>query len=146
MVDEKIIREWLNKAEEDFCFASLNLANHSNTFFTQICFHFQQAAEKYLKTYIVACELSFRRIHDLPELLKICQAHQSSFSKLKKACEFLTDFYVDTRYPVHWPTEISRDEAEMAQQMAGEIRDFVKGAIINHRKKRRRLQNIQGGS
>jgi len=49
MVDKKIIDEWLNKADEDFNFASTVMKN--GIYVSQICFHFQQAAEKYLKTY-----------------------------------------------------------------------------------------------
>jgi len=60
MVDKEIIQEWIQKADEDFKFA---LVNHEERkpFFAQICFHFQQAAEKYLKAYIVAHELDFRK-------------------------------------------------------------------------------------
>lgn len=73
MIDKKIVEEWLKKAQDDFDFASSNLSDPQNTFFSQICFHFQQSAEKYLKAYIVANELVFKKIHDLSELLRICQ-------------------------------------------------------------------------
>ena len=126
MVDKKVVKEWLNKAEEDIGFASINLADKNNTFYSQISFHFQQAAEKYLKTSIVAYELEFRKIHDLPELLKICQNYSDSFAELQEECEFLTDFYIDTRYPVHWPTEISREETVKAQEAVEHIGSFVK--------------------
>uniref|UniRef100_A0A831XLR9 HEPN domain-containing protein n=1 Tax=Geobacter metallireducens TaxID=28232 RepID=A0A831XLR9_GEOME len=36
------------KADDDFRFAEANLREGSE-FFAQICFHFQQAAEKFLK-------------------------------------------------------------------------------------------------
>lgn len=126
MIDKKIIKEWLNKAEEDFGFASRNLADKDNTFYAQISFHFQQAAEKYLKTYIVAYELEFKKIHDLPELLRICQDYNDSFAELQEDCEFLTDFYIDTRYPVHWPAEVSREEAKKALKAAEHIGSFIK--------------------
>jgi len=73
MVDAEIIKEWISKADEDFEFALSNL-NEGKRFFSQICFHFQQASEKYLKSFIIAKELEFRKIHDLPLLLKICSA------------------------------------------------------------------------
>ncbi len=50
MVNNEIIKEWISKADEDFEFALSNL-KEGKTFFSQICFHFQQAAEKYLKSY-----------------------------------------------------------------------------------------------
>lgn len=55
MVDKRVINEWLVKAQEDFGFASSVLDD--STYYAQICFHFQQAAEKYLKAFIVANEL-----------------------------------------------------------------------------------------
>ena len=131
MPSKTIVEDWLKKADEDFGFATINLKDPENPFHAQICFHFQQAAEKYLKTYIVAHNLEFRKIHDLPQLLQICSAHKSSFSDLSEECDFLTDFYVDARYPVHWPSEVTREEAEKSREYACKIKDFVKSIIKN---------------
>lgn len=68
MADRKLIQEWLQKADEDLGFASSIIED--STFYAQICFHFQQAAEKYLKAIIVADDLEFHKIHDLLVLLK----------------------------------------------------------------------------
>lgn len=51
MADPSIVKEWLDKADEDLCFAEADLAEGSE-FYSPICFHFQQAAEKYLKAYL----------------------------------------------------------------------------------------------
>jgi HEPN domain-containing protein len=71
MADIRIINEWLAKADDDFHFAAANL-REGNEFFAQICFHFQQSAEKYLKAYIIAYGLTFNKVHDLVYLLKTC--------------------------------------------------------------------------
>ncbi len=126
MVPNKIFKEWIKKADEDFGFASINLNNPSNPYYAQICYHFQQAAEKYLKAYIVAYNLEFKKIHDLPELLRICLQKEPSFSSLSQECEFLTDYYIDTRYPVHWPAKVNRKEAKEAKVSAKKIGSFVK--------------------
>jgi len=68
MAESRLVNDWLKKAEEDFGFASSVLED--STFYAQICFHFHQAAEKFLKAFIVACDLDFQKIHDLPVLLK----------------------------------------------------------------------------
>src|SRR3989304_6790257 len=128
MVDVEIIREWLTKADEDFEFARINL-EEAKPFLAQICFHFQQAAEKYLKSYIIAHELEFLKIHDLPLLLKICLSKDASFEQLREDCEYLTTFYVDTRYPVHWPTKFSRRETEKAFRSAERIRSWIKNKL-----------------
>lgn len=66
----EIAKEWIEKAEQDYGFACAGI-EHTD-YFAQVCFHFQQAAEKYLKAFIVANKLEFRPIHNLLELLEIC--------------------------------------------------------------------------
>ena len=128
MVDIQIIKDWVRKGDEDFEFAAVNL-NEGKAFFAQICFHFHQAAEKYLKAFIIARELEFRRIHDLPVLLGICLAEDPTLEELRDACEYLNAFYVETRYPVHWPTSFSHKEATKAFEAANQIRTTIKGKI-----------------
>ena len=124
MVDKEIIREWLAKANEDFEFARINLEERK-PFFAHICFHFQQAAEKYLKAYIIARELEFRKLHDLPILLRQCEEKDAGFGQLQEDCEFLAAYYVNTRYPAHWPTHFSFEETEKAFQSAKRIKSFI---------------------
>ena len=125
MVDVSIVQEWIEKADEDFEFALVNL-QEGKPFIAQICFHFQQSAEKYLKGYIVAKDLEFRKTHDLSMLLSICISQNSAFEALSEECEYLNTFYVESRYPVHWPTDFSRTEAENSSQAAEKIRSLVK--------------------
>ena len=98
-------------------------------FFAQICFHFHQAAEKYLKSFVVARDLEFRKIHDLSVLLAICSASDPSFEALHGDCEYLAAFYIDTRYPVHWPTKFSSEETRHAFEAAARIRSFVQAKL-----------------
>jgi len=128
MVDIEIVREWLGKADEDFEFARVSFED-GKPFLPQICFHFQQAAEKYFKSYVIAHELEFLKIHDLPLLLKICASEDASFEQLRDDCEYLTTFYIETRYPVHWPTQFSRQDTEKALRSAERIRLWVKSKL-----------------
>ncbi len=125
MVDPSLVTEWLAKADEDLEFGRLNLEERKN-FFAQICFHFQQAAEKYLKAFIVAKEIEFKRIHDLGLLLKMAAGVDGSLEELKDDCEYLAAFYIEARYPVHWPTNFTRDEATKGLEAARRIQ----GAIV----------------
>lgn len=128
MVDRKIINEWIAKADEDFEFAKINL-EEDKPFYAQICFHFQQSVEKYLKAYIIAKELEFRKAHDLPLLLKQCYRKEPSFKKFADDCEFLSTFYIESRYPVHWPIQLSKNEADKAFRAAENIRNFLKAKL-----------------
>jgi HEPN domain-containing protein len=123
MMRVEIVREWMQKAEEDFGFASVSI-EHTD-YFSQICFHFQQAAEKYLKAFIIAHELEFRPIHNLLELLHICRQKEPRIREVEDACRYLNPFYVDTRYPVHWPTDYNRETALKARDSAAEIRAWI---------------------
>lgn len=97
MMQNEVAKEWIEKAEEDFGFASTGI--EYTDYFAQVCFHFQQAAEKYLKAFIVAYGLEFRPIHNLIELLEICKQKDTKIAVLEEPCLYLNPFYIDTRYP-----------------------------------------------
>ena len=82
-----------------------------------------------MKAYVVANELEFRKIHDLPLLLRIYSSKDSTLNVLRDACEYLNTFYVETRYPVHWPTNFSFEETKKALKGADQIRSVIKEKI-----------------
>lgn len=127
MAEPRLVDEWVKKAEEDYQFASSVLED--STFYAQICFHFHQAAEKYLKAFIVARDLEFQKIHDLLVLLKMCSAVEPGFGGILDDCMFLNRFYIDTRYPVHWPTNYSKEEALKAKHACEQVRTTI-GSIL----------------
>lgn len=49
---------------------------------------------------------------------------------LKESCSYLNPFYIDTRYPVHWPTRYDKSIAieakKHAERIARWVKDFVK--------------------
>ena len=74
------------------------LADSEIEFYTSsICFHAQQAVEKYLKAFLVYHDVDFPRTHDVDFLMEECQRldHQSFEIDLKS----LTEFGVAVRYP-----------------------------------------------
>lgn len=127
MVDSRIIKEWLDKAEEDFNFATSVI--ETSPYYPQICFHYQQAAEKYLKSFIVAHELNFVKSHDLIILLDICLVKGPLLSEIKDECDFLNGFYIDTRYPVSWPANYTKQEAEKAKEAVEKIAVAIKALL-----------------
>jgi len=90
MIQNKIVKEWTEKAEEDFGYASSSLRKLD--YFAQICFHFQQSAEKYLKAFIIANGLEFRPVHNLLELLEICREKESRIEEIEEDCHYLNPF------------------------------------------------------
>jgi len=88
-------------------------------------FSFSTGSRKYLKSFIVANKLNFRAVHNLLELLEICKQHELGIKETEPACRFLNSSYIDTRYPVHWPTHYSKDTAVKAKEMTDIIRNWV---------------------
>jgi HEPN domain-containing protein len=129
MVDAKIVIEWLQKADEDLNFARSTLQQEGNDFYAQICFHFHQAAEKYLKSYIVAYDLEFEKTHNLIRLLSICSSQISTVLSLMKECERLNTSYIDTRYPVHWPIDYTKEKALKLKDDAEKIAKTITGLL-----------------
>ena len=84
-----------------------------------------------MKVFIIAHELEFRKIHDLSILLNICAEKDSTLEQLRADCEFLTIFYVDTRYPVHWPTHFTLEETQKAFHSAKNIRALIEQKLTS---------------
>ncbi len=128
MADPLVVKEWLQMADEDFGFAETNFRGGSE-FYAQICFHFQQAAEKYLKAYIIGKGLTFDKVHDLVHLLKTCATFEPAFAALKEDCITLNTAYIETRYPVHWPTSYTKETAEQSHTAALNIARMVRSQL-----------------
>lgn len=129
MDDSNNPKNWLEIAEKEFDYARSDLENIDQDFFAPTCFHFQQAAEKYLKSYLLAQFGEFRKIHNLVELLHVCAKRDKTFLSLKEDAAILNPFYTDTRYPVHWPIDFTRQDAQKAKNAAENIRNFVKDKL-----------------
>lgn len=128
MADQKVVDEWLEKADEDYGFAKTALADEYQ-FFAQICYHFHQAAEKYLKAYIVKFGLEFFKTHNLKKLWKICQKRNKDFLEIKEECWRINPLWMDTRYPTYWAGKYTKEDAVQAREDVEKIRDFVREKI-----------------
>ena len=62
-------------------------------------------------------------------LLKSCLGKEPALQMLLDDCKFLNRFYIDTRYPVHWPAHYSKEEAFKAKASAERIGDAIKRAL-----------------
>jgi HEPN domain-containing protein len=69
-----------------------------------VCFHCQQAAEKYLKALLQELRLPVPRIHDLDRLLLALLTHDATLRPLRRGLIALTRYAVECRYPRFNPT------------------------------------------
>lgn len=114
---------WLWKAENDFLNIEDNLSSERVPWDT-VCFHAQQAAEKLLKTAILARGIRPPRTHDLLVLLTICSEGDPSRSVLVEECRMLTSFAVEIRYP-HPSYEPNEEEAMDLVEAARGISEMI---------------------
>ena len=79
------------------------------------CFHAQQAAEKYLKSFLASKEIAFPHSHNLSKLLDACAAIDPSLRELSETAATLTPYAVELRYDFEfWPTKEAAQEARTA--------------------------------
>ena len=74
-----IVDEWIKKAEGDWNSANREYRTRKNPNYDAACFHAQQCAEKYLKSFLQFNKKAFPKTHDLVELLELCLPFKSPF-------------------------------------------------------------------
>lgn len=127
MVDVEFVLPWVEKAEDDIS-AALYLAEKMKPApIGIICFHCQQAAEKYLKAFIVFNDHEPPKTHDLIEIMKLCNNFNANYSLLFPKCEYLLPFATRTRYP--GASDPDDEDMKRALIYAQEIIDFVKSSM-----------------
>jgi hypothetical protein len=62
-------------------------------------------------------------------LLKKCLEQTPDLGELTGDCDLLSTFYVETRYPVHWPATFAYEDAEQAYRAADRIRSVIRREI-----------------
>ena len=92
------VNAWVERAQADLKSADILLTNNPPILETA-AFHCQQAAEKYLKAFLVDHHKKFRRIHNLVYLVELCQDIDPDLAELTGAAALLTPFAVLSRYP-----------------------------------------------
>ena len=90
--------EWIAKAEEDYSVAT-GLLRRRKIPADSICFHSQQAAEKYLKAILQEQGIHFGKTHDLEELLSLCKPQFPQLGALSNDLKLLGDYAIRYRYP-----------------------------------------------
>jgi HEPN domain-containing protein len=104
-------REWIKKAESDLAAAEhLNEGGEAYAYGTT--FHAQQAAEKYLKAFLVWHQIEFRKTHDIQELLNLATGVAHELPDILRGAVTLTPYGVEYRYPGDYPDATAEDAAK----------------------------------
>ncbi len=121
--------EWLACAEDDLNFAKVGLREG---FYTQDCYHSQQAIEKALKGSLDFKGRAYPKTHGLIEIAK--SVPELPLKKWQIQLAQIEDYYVPTRYPDAAPgmkasSPPSKEDAAEALKTAEEIFGFIQNYI-----------------
>ena len=117
------LQQWKEIADSDLNLADFSAKNMWPVPYAIICFHCQQAVEKYLKWFLILNDIEPPKIHDLEELEKLCEAIQPKFSQLYEKCSILSGYAVQSRYPNEM--KVDKHDMDKALEYAKEIKDFI---------------------
>lgn len=122
MIDE-YVKKWLIKANNDLKVAeNLMKLSSEDTITEAMCFHSQQAVEKFLKAYLITKNMEFGKTHNLEYLLELCVKEDDEFKGIEVGN--LSFYAVEVRYPDEFYTP-SIDEAKECLEIARKVREFV---------------------
>jgi HEPN domain-containing protein len=128
MSDQKHEPElWIIKGDHDLGTARIT-NKHIPEFLDTVTFHCQQAAEKYLKAYLIYLSVPFRFTHDLIYLLDIICESDPDVMKYYDALSELQSYAVEIRYP-NETIYLTQEKVEKALLTSTEIRQMVLSKI-----------------
>lgn len=124
---EEYLNNWIYRAREDISVME-NLAKAGIEYYTStICFHAQQAVEKYLKSFLIFHDTDFPRTHDVDFLLFECQ--KIDFNNFQFDFKSLTEFGVSVRYPDDFyvpGVNETKEYLDIAQEVAKTVEKLIK--------------------
>jgi HEPN domain-containing protein len=89
----------------------------------EVCFHCQQAAEKFFEALMQEWSLSIPKTHDLDALRDLLVPHDITLASLNRRLDWLTQYAVDYRYPgFHANSRKAKSAIKMAERIRLEIR------------------------
>jgi len=118
---------WVRKADSDL----LNIANNVEATavpWDTVCFHAQQAVEKFLKAWLIAHAQTPRRTHDLVTLLADCVAVDPVLAPLEPDCRRLTNYAIQSRYPDD-VFEIGEADGRLVVDKARRLCELVRASL-----------------
>jgi len=89
--------EWFEKAKHDL--ATVEMIIREAGYADTAAILLQQAAEKYLKGYLIGKGWKLIKTHDLKELLNEAVKYDNRFSNFYVLAEKLSQYYVEVKYP-----------------------------------------------
>lgn len=118
--------EWVEKAEGDLATARREYRARKNPNYDAVCFHAQQATEKYLKSVLQENGKPIPRVHSLTEVLVLVSRIDPSFALIQGDALVMEGYSTQFRYP---GLSADKSEAKVALQAAERVRKFIRASL-----------------
>ena len=118
-----LVEQWIGKADVNYR-AAKQLAADSDPIREVIAFHCQQAAEKYVKAFLVRHQVEFPKTHSLERLLDLVAPVSPELAASLEETEALTPYGVEIRYPGDFP-ELLPGQEKSVLELASRAREAV---------------------
>jgi HEPN domain-containing protein len=123
----ELARQWVIKAGNDLLNADNNL-NAETIPLDTVCFHCQQAAEKFLKAFLVGKGRTYPITHDLLAILENILSINPDAEQLRDELALLTPYAVEVRYPDDFFMPSLQDARE-AREAANSVKNWLENAL-----------------
>ncbi len=115
--------EWIAKAEGDYRTACREWRVRRLPNYDAVCFHTQQATEKYLKARLQEANIAFEKTHNLIRLLDLVLAVEPTWDAFRPDLGVLNQFAVAFRYPGESAQKTNAAQAmKICKALRGEVR------------------------
>ena len=124
------VQQWLNRARKDLAAGELLLKGAFEDY-ENVGFHAQQAAEKFIKAFLVCHQIEFSKTHNIALLTQLVASVDPELAKKLTGADELTPYGVEFRYPGDLPS-VSRTDGEKAVRLAEQTRDLIIGSLQSY--------------
>lgn len=118
--------EWIEKAEGDYRTACREWRVRRQPNFDAVCFHAQQATEKYLKARMQEANITIEKSHNLIRLLDLVLAVEPTWEAFRPDLGVLNQFAAAFRYPGESAQKpIASQALKICKALRGEARSVL---------------------
>ena len=120
--------DWFAQGDMDVRAADILLAQDGPL--PVVAFHVQQAVEKYLKGFLISTGWPLRRIHDVEVLVQEAIARDADFAPFLAPCQRITEYYIETRYPLGIHTLLQPETVEADLETARALSELIRDKTL----------------
>ena len=122
-----LTHEWIVKADGDYRTACREWRVRRLPNYDAVCFHAQQATEKYLKARLQDADIAFEKTHNLIRLLDLALAAEPTWDAFRSELGVLNQFAVAFRYPGE---SAQKSNAAQALRICKSLRAEIRNALL----------------